>query len=114
VVAKVAKVETLVAALIAAEAEVDEAAEGFRAVLPPMTMRYPQNGGLSNLRVRRERYLNMQRAIADVGPDNVLGEPEYRTVGGLSQLERRLLDAAMPRRRRRPGTAGCGVERVTT
>ena len=96
VVAAVAKVEGLVAALIAAEAEADAATEAFRAAGPPTTQRYPGHGGMSNLRQRLERYLDIQRAIAHAGAENVIGEAEYRTPGGLSVYERRLLDEVMP------------------
>ena len=96
VVAAVARVEGLVAELIAAEADVDAAVEAFRAAAPPTTQRYPGHGGLSNLRTRIERYVEMQRAIARVGAGNVIGEAEYRTRGGLSAHERRLIAETMP------------------
>lgn len=91
----VADYESLVAALVACEARMDAAADAFRVSAPPATQRYPGHA-LSNLRERRGRYLELQRAIALAGVDNVLGEPQYKSAGGLSLFERRLIAEAMP------------------
>jgi len=95
VAATVADYESLVAALVACEARMDAATDAFRASAPPATQRYPGHA-LTNLRERRERYLDLQRAIARAGVDNVLGEPQYKAAGGLSLFERRQIAEALP------------------